>query len=602
MATKNIVPNADSEGGIGTSSKYWATGFIDAITTTGNLVVGGSVTSNDLILTAGTLFGTGNTGFSNRSSDTTLYLQMPATGFNITDNALNTRFILSSGGAATFSTNSNSSIVNHFTNSDTTNTSTRNTIELTAGNRFLQLQAYNGDHIYFNRSSGSNLYFQSGGSSQMLISSGGDATFSGKLSVSKSSTDFIAEFQNTNGTNPYGVRVKDASTPANNYPLFSVSNSGGTVEYFRVNSGTGNVGIGTSSTEGKLTLSYTAAELPNSGTTSNSAIQIISSLNNQLNIGLNTASESYGSYIQSSDNNLAVPYPLNLQPNGGNVGIGVKPDTNSRLTIKGSGDSSTSNSIAVYNSTNASIFTVRDDGVSTFSNYIDTPEVRQGGEFMIGRSSNIIRVGSGDGSDSLAFYAGGSQAMSISTLGTLVNTANSNNGSTAIFKNNSSTTPYGIAVELPNGSSDDTRYLFYGGLASNAPRFKVSTSGKIYALDTSQIYSISDVRFKENIRDLDTGLSEILQLKPRLFDWKEGKGTDTKNSVGFIAQEIEEILPKLVDDNWSEEGINEKGAVIEGEKYKTVGQIGLIPTLVKAIQEQQTIIEDLKSRIETLEG
>jgi hypothetical protein len=44
MATKNIVPNANSEGGIGTSSKYWATGFIDAITTTGNLVVGGNAT------------------------------------------------------------------------------------------------------------------------------------------------------------------------------------------------------------------------------------------------------------------------------------------------------------------------------------------------------------------------------------------------------------------------------------------------------------------------------------------------------------------------------------------------------------------------------
>jgi hypothetical protein len=63
----------------------------------------GSVTSDDLILTAGTLFGTGNTGFSNRLSDTTLYLQMPASGFNITDNALNTKFILSSAGAATFS-------------------------------------------------------------------------------------------------------------------------------------------------------------------------------------------------------------------------------------------------------------------------------------------------------------------------------------------------------------------------------------------------------------------------------------------------------------------------------------------------------------------
>ena len=76
-------------------------------------------------------------------------------------------------------------------------------------------------------------------SSPLIISSGGDATFSGKLSVSKSSTNFIAEFQNTNGTTPYGVRVKDATSPANNYPLFSVSNSGGTAEYFRVNSGTG---------------------------------------------------------------------------------------------------------------------------------------------------------------------------------------------------------------------------------------------------------------------------------------------------------------------------------------------------------------------------
>ena len=85
---------------------------------TGSLSVNGagtfssSVTSDDLILTAGTLFGTGNTGFSNRLSDTTLYLQMPATGFNITDNALNTRFILSSTGAATFQTTGNNGIIN----------------------------------------------------------------------------------------------------------------------------------------------------------------------------------------------------------------------------------------------------------------------------------------------------------------------------------------------------------------------------------------------------------------------------------------------------------------------------------------------------------
>jgi hypothetical protein len=77
--------------------------FTGSVLVSGSLNIGSSVTSDDLILTAGTLFGTGNTGFSNRLSDTTLYLQMPASGFNITDNALNTRFILSSAGAATFS-------------------------------------------------------------------------------------------------------------------------------------------------------------------------------------------------------------------------------------------------------------------------------------------------------------------------------------------------------------------------------------------------------------------------------------------------------------------------------------------------------------------
>jgi len=88
-------------------------------------------------------------------------------------------------------------------------------------------------------------------------------------------------------------------------------------------SGSGLVGIGTTSPEGKLTIQGTSAQPLTSGTTANSLLQLVGSLNNQLNIGSNTVTGDYGSYIQSSDNNLAVPYPLNLQPNGGNVGIGT---------------------------------------------------------------------------------------------------------------------------------------------------------------------------------------------------------------------------------------------------------------------------------------
>ena len=43
MATPNIVPRADSEGGLGTASKYWASAYIDAITTTGVITAGGGI-------------------------------------------------------------------------------------------------------------------------------------------------------------------------------------------------------------------------------------------------------------------------------------------------------------------------------------------------------------------------------------------------------------------------------------------------------------------------------------------------------------------------------------------------------------------------------
>jgi hypothetical protein len=91
----------------------------------------------------------------------------------------------------------------------------------------------------------------------------------------------------------------------------------------------GLVGIGTSSPEGKLTVAGTAAEPPSSGTTANSLLQLKSDVSTELNIGLQTVTGNYGAYIQASDNNLAVPYGLHLQPRGGNVGIGTTtPDKN----------------------------------------------------------------------------------------------------------------------------------------------------------------------------------------------------------------------------------------------------------------------------------
>ena len=120
---------------------------------------------------------------------------------------------------------------------------------------------------------------------------------------------------------------------------------------------------------------------------------------------------------------------------------------------------------------------------------------------------------------------------------------------------------------------------------ASAYRFYVGLGGTVYATNTT-ISAISDIRLKENIRDINVGLDSIMALKPRLFDWKSGKGQDTKNVRGFIAQEIEEVFPDLVDE-W-------KDPAPEGEEpYKSVRQ-DLIPVLVKAIQEQQAMIVELQ--------
>jgi hypothetical protein len=139
-------------------------------------------------------------------------------------------------------------------------------------------------------------------------------------------------------------------------------------------------------------------------------------------------------------------------------------------------------------------------------------------------------------------------------------------------------------------NNGQTNYHLYSTGAA-AYRFYVGAGGTIFATSTT-ISSLSDQRHKENIRDLNVGLTEIMALKPRLFDWKEGKGADTKNARGFIAQEFETVFPDLIDE-W-------KDPAPEGEDpYKSV-RAELIPVLVKAIQELKALVDTQASTITTL--
>ena len=136
-------------------------------------------------------------------------------------------------------------------------------------------------------------------------------------------------------------------------------------------------------------------------------------------------------------------------------------------------------------------------------------------------------------------------------------------------------------------ATTDTLLVF--DTTNNVTRFKVNYQGTVFATSTS-ISSLSDGRLKENVRELDKGLNDILKLKPVRFDWKVIEGSNKKDITGFIAQECEEA--------GFEEFVDTYKFNDEIEDAKSFGYSGLIPALVKAIQELSAKVEELESKID----
>jgi hypothetical protein len=97
-------------------------------------------------------------------------------------------------------------------------------------------------------------------------------------------------------------------------------------------------------------------------------------------------------------------------------------------------------------------------------------------------------------------------------------------------------------------------------------RKDVYVQGNITAFDLS---IPSDIRLKKDVKDITNGLEIINKLRPVSFNWKK----NNNESIGFIAQEIEEVLPEFVRDTR-----------LNGELIKTIKQDKLIPYIVDSIK------------------
>lgn len=123
------------------------------------------------------------------------------------------------------------------------------------------------------------------------------------------------------------------------------------------------------------------------------------------------------------------------------------------------------------------------------------------------------------------------------------------------------------------------------------------------AVITGTLINPSDRKFKTDIKDEQNILERIMLLKPKnyLFDTKTHKNMafSSKLQHGLISQDVEEVFPELVQNvngPSTSENPKENGKSMQ---YKALNYSGLIPILLKGIQEQQSQIEELKTQLKS---
>ncbi len=136
----------------------------------------------------------------------------------------------------------------------------------------------------------------------------------------------------------------------------------------------------------------------------------------------------------------------------------------------------------------------------------------------------------------------------------------------------------GAAVEV--GQTKGIRITSAGnvGINTTIPSEKLDVIGTVKATDFN---TTSDENLKTNIHTIEDPLAKVVHIRGVNFEWKE----NNKHSAGVIAQEVEKVLPEL----------------INGEQTKTVNYNGLIGLLIEVVKEQQTQIDSLNERLSRLE-
>jgi len=149
----------------------------------------------------------------------------------------------------------------------------------------------------------------------------------------------------------------------------------------------------------------------------------------------------------------------------------------------------------------------------------------------------------------------------------------------------------GVAVYGDAGNGANSWGAYFNGIVG--AHNSIFTDQNVYAMG---VLLTSDARLKTNVADSKTGLAALLRLRPVDFSWKSTSADQGRHS-GLIAQEVQKVIPDLVKIRRSPT----VHASPDLQDTLAVDYIGIIPVMIKAIQEQEEVIRRQDARIATLE-
>jgi hypothetical protein len=198
-----------------------------------------------------------------------------------------------------------------------------------------------------------------------------------------------------------------------------------------------------------------------------------------------------------------------------------------------------------------------------------------------------------DSSGTLAFINNSTETMrihsgSVDADKVSIGTTNAL-GALHIMYNAGDSTSQGVITITANNTGNSTGILFLDGQNQVCGRITVKGGN-----NTSQFYTSSDHRLKQDVAPMDSSLETIKSLQPKKYKWNTNP--DSGYHQGFLAHELQSVIPDAVD--------GEHNAVDDENNpiYQGVDKTAIIPHLTKALQEAITKIETLEAKVQALEN